>query len=428
MTGFKRDLVRGVHQLLSLILTARGKVCLYGWPDYEENTLSAAVLLASTGALRVTLLVDDPGAARRYLELVNDVAAPVRVVAKASARGLVEASSAEAILFTHGLYGSPDFKGRKLVVNLWHGYGPKANDNALFSARIPFDLMTCDTPAWGRAAARWLGTPQARLVATGNPRQLAMRKPPDASALARLGLRSSGFIVWMPTYRATNGASGGGWRDAPDLSQIQRGGAAADPVTEIARLAEAAGVELVVKPHPLDVGRYGRSGLRVITTEQIFRSGMTMYQFIGASAAMISDYSSVWVEYLELDRPLLLYCPDLRDYLTGRGFSDPPMTDVARDLIVDRAEDVVQFLQAVASQEDWRPQARHATRTALGLTRGGHEGKAFTSAILGALETHRASRRPAEASHWPRLGLAVEETAKSRHRRAAGEPHPGARR
>jgi hypothetical protein len=391
MTGLKRGLVKRLHRFLSFAFTSRGKVCVYGWPDYEENTLSAAVQLARTGVLRVTLLVENPEFARRCLALVNDLAAPIKVVSKASLRGLLEASAAEALLFSHGLYGSPDFKGRKLVINLWHGYGPKANDNALFSARIPFDVMTCDTPVWARAAARWLGVPQARLLVTGNPRQLAMKRPPDPAALARLGLRSSGFILWMPTYRATNGASGGGWRDAPDLSEGAPRGEAADPVSQIARLAEAAGVELVVKPHPLDAGRYGKRGLRVITTEEIFRSGMTMYQLIGASAAMISDYSSVWVEYLAVDRPLALYCPDIDEYVKGRGFSDPPMTEIVGDLIVEQAEDIGPFLHAVASQEDWRPGARRAARAALELTAHAN-GETFASAILSELERHRVSR------------------------------------
>jgi CDP-glycerol glycerophosphotransferase (TagB/SpsB family) len=224
----------------------------------------------------------------------------------------------------------------------------------------------------------------------------------------------------MPTYRATNGVSGGRWRDAPDLSDVALPGEAADAVTEVARLAEEAGVALVVKPHPLDAGRYGRSGLRVITTEEIFRSGMTLYQFIGASAAMISDYSSVWVEYLAVDRPLVLYCPDLRDYVRGRGFSDPPMTDVVPGLIVERAQDLRSFLQAVASREDWRPDARRAGCEALGLA-ATPDGERFTSAVLLELECHRALAR--EARPAQRTGLKLWSNSQARRgRQVGGQP------
>jgi hypothetical protein len=252
-----------------------------------------------------------------------------------------------------------------------------------------------------------------------------MRKAPDPSAMARLGLASGAFIIWMPTYRATDGAGGGAWRDAPDLSERASPEDTEDPVSQITRLAAAAGVELVVKPHPLDAGRYATTGLRVITTDEIFRSGMTMYQFIGASAGMISDYSSVWVEYLALDRPLVLYCPDIDDYVRGRGFSDPPMTEIVPDLIVEDAKDIGAFFDAVASQDDWRPEARKSAREALGLTTWSECGVTFTSAILHEIERSRTSRAGGNAPQDapaapPPPGAAMGESEHRNTRRAGG--------
>lgn len=363
-TRATRWLVREVHRVLGSSLRRSDAACVYGWPDAEENSLFAAVELAEETPLRVTLLAQDPSAAAGYLAVANPRAAPVEIVAKDSARGVLRASAAAVLLFTHGLYGSPDLTRRKLVVNLWHGFGPKANANAAFSARIPFRVMTCNTPLWGRAAATSLGVPDARLVQTGNPRQVALRTPPPPAALERLGLTSS-FVLWMPTYRLSNGSSGPVWRDAPSLSDRNRDGR--DPVSALAEAAAAAGVQLVVKPHPLDADRYEAGGLRVVTTDEVFAAGMTLYQFIGASGAMISDYSSVWVEYLDLDRPLLLYCPDIAGYVGGRGLSRPYMTDIAAQLIVEQVDDILPFLEAVREGADWRPDGRAAVRTALRL-------------------------------------------------------------
>jgi hypothetical protein len=97
---------------------------------------------------------------------------------------------------------------------------------------------------------------------------------------------------------------------------------------------------------------------------------------------MISDYSSVWVEYLDLDRPLLLYCPDIAEYLTGRGLNPPFMTDAARDLITADPTVVTAFLEGVRAGSDWRPEARAATRTALGLDGLEVDRTALTDALL----------------------------------------------
>lgn len=399
-----RGSIARLHRLLSDVLQSRGRVCVYGWPDHEENSLFAAALLSETPGLRVTLLANTPELAARWLALVGPNPGAVEIVAKNSLAGLLRASAAEVLLFTHGLYGSPDLTGRKLVINLWHGYGPKANDNAAFSARIPFSVLFCNTPVWGAAAARWLGAPHAHVRPCGNPRQLAFRRPASSEALSRLGLDARRFVLWMPTYRGSNGAAGPKWRDAPDLpSRVDLEGG--DPVSRLQGLARAAGVELVVKPHPLDTSRYEGCGLRVVTTEELLDSGTTLYQFIAASAGMISDYSSVWVEYLDLDRPLILYCPDLSDYTVGRGFSEPSMLKLAPGLIVQSAAETAPFFAAVARGSDWARRHRHEARDNLGVRPGLVSPDAFLAAFEDELERRRARTTHGRAAPEPRLSL-----------------------
>jgi hypothetical protein len=368
-------------------------VCVCGHPDFEENSLMAAILLAEVKPLEVTLLAENPQEAQRYLRVLNRGDAAVQIVDKQSFRGVLRASRAGMLLLTHGLYGSPDLTARKLVVNMWHGFGPKAT-RASTSLREPViaGVMTCNSPVWAAAATRELGSPDTKLIRTGNPRQLALRMPPDPSSFDRLGLRPRSYVLWMPTFRSSTSRTGRSWRDAPSLSTRPLGDEPLDAAAALAGMARDAGVQLVVKPHPADADRFERSGLRVITTDEIFDSGMSLYQFIGASGAMVSDYSSVWVEYLELDRPLLLYCPDIAEYRTGRGLNEPYMTDVARDLITDQPDVVRSFLTSVAAGADWRREARAAARAALDLDGLDLDRTALTGALLQELAAHRSSR------------------------------------
>ena len=420
----RRLLLGFAHYLLSLGPTSWDRACVYGSPDWEENSLVAAVSLAETGRLKVTLLAEDPRRAERYLALLNPHAARVEIVRKTSILGLLRASTAGVLLFTHGLYGSPDLTGRKVVVNLWHGFGPKATHNSTFTTRIRFDLMPCNTPVWAAAAAATLGSPAARLLQSGNPRQVNLRRPPAPSALHQLGLSSSPYVVWMPTYRSSRGTGGFSWRDAPALSDRPGSDDGPDPVTAVARLAEAANVQVVVKPHPLDADRYEREGLRVITTDEIYAAGMTLYQFIGSSAAMISDYSSAWVEYLDLERPLLLYCPDIAQYREGRGLNVPHMTDIAQDLIVERPEDVAPFLEAVSKGVDWRPGGRKAVRTALRLDAQDAGMTPLVSAVLEELDGRR-ERRQARLRFRPTRGRSSRYASPGGRRTTDEQRGPG---
>ncbi|WP_324275682.1 hypothetical protein [Blastococcus brunescens] len=54
------SIVRPLHQLLSLAPASPRTVCVSGHPDHEENSLMAAILLAETGSVEVTLLAENP--------------------------------------------------------------------------------------------------------------------------------------------------------------------------------------------------------------------------------------------------------------------------------------------------------------------------------------------------------------------------------
>jgi hypothetical protein len=120
----------------------------------------------------------------------------------------------------------------------------------------------------------------------------------------------------------------------------------------------------------------------VISSTEILDAGMTLYQFIASSQALISDFSSVWVEYLHLDRPLLLFCPDIAEYVEGRGLNPPYLTDIAPDLIVELTDDLSPFFDAVRRGKDWRPEARAALRTALRLPPPGTPIRSIASVVL----------------------------------------------
>ena len=62
-----------------------------------------------------------------------------------------------------------------------------------------------------------------------------------------------------------------------------------------------------------------------MTNEDLARVGVPLYTLIGRAAGMVTDYSSVWVDYLLLDRPMAFLVPD-RDTYT-RGLQPPDILD-----------------------------------------------------------------------------------------------------
>lgn len=353
------------------LVPPRHHAVVHGWPDSEGNSLRGAAVLAGALDTPVYLLCEDRGATIAHLgrlALVEPDAARVIPVLKHTFRAFLLTATARIVLFTHGLFGAPKPGPKRLYVNLWHGHGPKRTATRTFETRIPSDLLIANTHAWGSQTAAAFGLPPAALANIGNPRQDAMLELPSREGLGRLGLSSDRpYVVWMPTFRGVREDLEFNWRDSDELS-----GASTDAALDaLAATVRASGVDFRVKVHPLDRDLLDAFGEWRVTDRDLADAGLSLYAFLGGAAGLISDYSSVWVEYLALDRPLLLYCPDIESYRDGRGLKTPSMTEIAADLIVTDAPEVADFLAAIGQGDDWRPAARYAAAEALGLAEWG---------------------------------------------------------
>jgi CDP-glycerol glycerophosphotransferase (TagB/SpsB family) len=94
---------------------------------------------------------------------------------------------------------------------------------------------------------------------------------------------------------------------------------------------------------------------------------MSLYQFLGACDGLISDYSSVWVDFLATGRSIALYCPDIDAYRATRGFNAPDLAEVAAGLLITGGERAGEFFAAVARHETYAAGAQDACRAAIGF-------------------------------------------------------------
>lgn len=68
----------------------------------------------------------------------------------------------------------------------------------------------------------------------------------------------------------------------------------------------------IIKPHPSERGNYSINGLESI---YLYESDSDIYPLLPFTSAMVTDYSSVYMDYLHLDKPVLFFCPDLEQYI-----------------------------------------------------------------------------------------------------------------
>ncbi|ADD08518.1 CDP-glycerol glycerophosphotransferase family protein [Candidatus Aciduliprofundum boonei] len=87
----------------------------------------------------------------------------------------------------------------------------------------------------------------------------------------------------------------------------------------------------VFKPHRKDevyfrdlLKKRGIENIKILSNDVLRKNNFTINEFFKAIDILISDYSSVWIEYLLLNRPIIYYIPDIEEYRKKRGFVVEP--------------------------------------------------------------------------------------------------------
>lgn len=372
--------------VLLRVVPVRPHAVVHGWPDGEANAVEVVRGLRRRYRGRVYWLLQDPtypGPDVAAAELGGD--ARVVRVRKTSLRAGVLSLTAELTLFTHGLYTAVRPPDDRLVVNLWHGDGPKATSD---TDLVRSSVVVAQTRLWGDYKARVFGLPPHAVAVVGNPRIDQFAEDLTSEQVSRLGLHADRrCVLWLPTYREARGPRARSMSDGDQLTHSEQ---VQQLVAALAGTAERLSLDLVVKPHPLDVDDYSGLALRVLRDRELADAGVTLYQLLGRCDALISDVSSAWVDFLVLDRPVGFYVPDLDEMQRRRGFNVDDFAGLAPGTHLRSSQDAGSFLEQVAAGTATRP-SQHPGYAVIGPVTG----TGATDRLLDWLDDfQRARRRP----------------------------------
>ena len=335
-------LVRLLTWVILRAVPARRHAVVHGWPDSEANAVEVVRGLVRRYSGRIHWLLDDPHYRGPDLEHLRDDRLVRR--RKGSLAALWACWTAELTFYTHGLSTAVTPPDDRLVVNLWHGDGPKSTQQ---SHLVKSTVVVSGAALWADYKAGLFGVSRDRVLVTGNPRIDQFDAPVSGEVLHRLGLDAGRRrVLWLPTYRQAKGPRDRAWSDGArlsDSSEVHR------LATALGERARSLGIDLVIKPHPLDSDVFEGLGCSVVRGEDLDAAGIGLYQLLGQCDALISDVSSAWVDYLVLDRPIGFYVPDLAELERRRGLNVADLASLMPGLRLENGDDACDFLEQVAS-------------------------------------------------------------------------------
>ncbi|PCJ61026.1 MAG: hypothetical protein COA65_02040 [Rhodospirillaceae bacterium] len=313
--------LKGIFQALNFIVPKRAnQVCIHSFPDYDDMTRGLLDGLSKSAvAFQIVILTHTLVKTPKW---IKENRAHVRQYRKLSARGIWAYLRSKYVFFTHGCFASIRPVQKQITVNVWHGMPIKKIGCYLEkNQRMPFSTYTISTsPFFSKVLSTAFATPEERILEVGLPRNDILLKAQNRDLKKKI-CGDQKLAIWLPTYRKValgekrlDGRQAENIFNLPDLDIDALDGAFKD-----------LGLIVLVKPHPMaarleaDFNPESLSNIRMIDEEWLGQSETTLYELLSMSDMLITDISSVLVDYLLLDRPILCHFPDMAAYKKSRG-------------------------------------------------------------------------------------------------------------
>ncbi len=203
-----------------------------------------------------------------------------------------------------------------------------------------------------------LGYQPGQGLCFGYPRNDALLHPAGAldKLVDRAGRRT---VFWLPTFRQHQQSSAANYTlPGCGLPLLTEEGA----LERLNACLQKENVLLILKPHPVQDMSAIRAGsfsnFVLLYDDDLRREGVQLYEALADADALLTDYSSVYCDYLLTGRPIGLTFDDLAQYGQNRGFVAEDIRTLVKGRELYTFDDLAGFIGEVSRGEDPAAEAR----------------------------------------------------------------------
>ncbi|MCK4687749.1 MAG: CDP-glycerol glycerophosphotransferase family protein [Candidatus Lokiarchaeota archaeon] len=309
----------------------KGKIIVFSsFPDVADNSFAVFDYLIKNEKDKEYLmawLIDDYSKIdkinKNIYERFGNIS--VKYIKKNSFLGIYYYIFSRYIFCTHGIFSGVTLCKKQIKINLWHAMPTKRIgllDNKKKEDIATSNYMTATSDIFVNLLAKAFGMDEKNILKIGQPRNDLLFR--GDNSLRKIGIDKEQYnkvFLWMPTYRVSTRG------DIRTDGKIKESGLPLLDQEEIIKLNDLLFKEnflFVIKLHPIAqvTIKYfdNLSNIIFISDEILIDSNVQLYSIIGECGVLLTDYSSVYIDYLILNRPIGFIIDDLEDYKNNRGF------------------------------------------------------------------------------------------------------------
>ena len=360
--------------LVNRILKKRNYLLFTSTPNYSDNSLAVYEFLYKVykNDFEFIWLFEN----KKEINLDKEIV----YVKRHSLRGLYYFFRSKYIFHTHGLYLNATTK-QQIVFSLWHGMPlkriqylfPKDLTN-IANRKLNINITIATSDLMAEIVSRCFNCDISKVKVVGLPRndylfdKLKFKNIPEDQKV----------IVWMPTYRdGINRKEGGQYEFGLPIVNSKN-------YSEINEWCSKNNICIIIKFHPYQKINNILSGLSniKIVSEDIVDEKKHFYSYLGSADALITDYSSVYIDYLSIDKPIGFILEDYAKYKDDRGFVFDNPIEYMPGVHIYNIEELKNFIEEIAHNIDSSKNLRNTMGIKLNKFRDNKNTKRFVTEIL----------------------------------------------
>ena len=236
---------------------------------------------------------------------------------------------------------------KQMVINMWHGIpfktiGKLSNINNGYE--FFFTYVCASSELYRPIMAKAFGCDDSNVCICGEPKT-------DRLFQAKKIENKYKLIVWTPTFRQSQYLGYDDSKMASFLPFIEN-----NSWYSLNQLLKEKNIKLIAKLHP--VQNLNGFKEKIYSNFEIYSDSMfrmhkyNLYELLSQSNALITDYSSVYLEYLLLNRPIGFALGDIEEYQNKRGFVFDKPLEYMPGMKMYNKDDLFAFFDKIAFEID----------------------------------------------------------------------------
>lgn len=266
-------------------------------------------------------------------------------------------SNTKTFFFTHYHWFTYS-KKNQTVVNLWHGTPLK--DGGL-DISDSFDYFVGPSTGTIDLYKKFVGVKEEQYVVLGMPRNDLLFQKND-SAKKIIKKKYSKAIMMMTTYKQTNTRTDSDYEDKYSIPCVTN----EKELKKLNEILKEKSIFLLIKIHHIQKENIKKvkkmSNIIYLTDQDLENKNVLLYNLLGCMDALITDYSSVYFDYILLDRPIGFFVNDYESYKKNRGFLIENLFDYMPGPKMVTLKEFIKFINDLSNGKDGYKKERKRIR------------------------------------------------------------------